>query len=84
VRGEQLKKQSQGKAYTKTRGRHTHRVVAEEKIGRPLQPGEVVHHRDEDKLNNDPDNLEVLESQSDHVKIHVPEMLKKRLEKRGY
>ena len=61
----------EGKAYKKIHGRHAHRVVAEEKIGRPLEKGEVVHHKDENKLNNDPDNLEVLESQSEHAKLHM-------------
>lgn len=61
----------EGKAYKKIHGRHVHRVVAEEKIGRPLLPGEVVHHKDENRLNNDPDNLEVLESQAEHARIHM-------------
>lgn len=34
-----------------------HRVVAEQKLGRPLEPWEVVHHKDRNKLNNDPRNL---------------------------
>jgi hypothetical protein len=59
-----------GKAYRKRYGRHEHRVVAEEMLGRPLAPGEVVHHRDGDKLNNSPENLEVLPSQAAHVKQH--------------
>ena len=47
---------------------HEHRVAAEAMLGRPLRPGEVVHHRDGDKLNNDPMNLEVLPSQAEHTK----------------
>lgn len=31
----------------------------EKKLGRKLQKGENVHHRDGDKLNNDPSNLEL-------------------------
>lgn len=46
-----------GRAYTKTFGQHTHRVVAEQKLGRPLRPGEVVHHLDGNPRNNDPQNL---------------------------
>lgn len=59
-----------GVSYTKTYGRHTHRVVAEEKLGRPLFPGEIVHHIDGNKRNNDPENLAVLSSQSVHAQIH--------------
>lgn len=70
VRGEQVKALSEGKAYTKTKGRHTHRVVAERKLGRALRRGEIVHHRDHNKLNNHPDNLEVLASQSEHARHH--------------
>lgn len=39
-----------------------HRVVAENKIGRLLKDGEVVHHIDEDKENNSPENLVVMTS----------------------
>lgn len=59
-----------GKGYKKYYGRHEHRIIAENKIGRPLQPGEVVHHIDGDKQNNNPDNLEVL-TQSEHIKKHL-------------
>ena len=60
----------EGKAYTKIFGRHTHRVVAEEKLGRALLPGEVVHHKDTNRLNNDPDNLRVFPSQKEHARWH--------------
>jgi hypothetical protein len=58
------------KSYRKRSGRHEHRVVAEEKIGRSLYPGEVVHHKDENHLNNDPNNLVVLKSAQAHGWIH--------------
>ena len=83
VRGAQKKAESEGKAYTKTSGRHTHRVVMEKKIGRQLLPGEIVHHRDGNKLNNSPDNLELM-TQSDHVREHISEMLQRRKEIHGY
>ena len=37
-----------------------HRLVMEEVLDRYLDPNEVVHHRDGDRQNNSPDNLEVL------------------------
>lgn len=37
-----------------------HRRVMEEKLGRPLLPNEKVKRRDNNKLNNDPDNLYVV------------------------
>jgi hypothetical protein len=84
VRGEQIKKLSTGKSYTKTKGRHTHRVVAEMKLGRALKPGEVVHHDDTNHLNNAPENLIVLSSQAEHARLHAQQMLKVRKEKHGY
>ncbi len=34
-------------------------LVMEEQLGRYLEPGEIVHHKDGDKLNDDPNNLMV-------------------------
>jgi len=48
---------------------YIHREVMEQKLGRKLLPGELVHHKDENKRNNDPDNLE-LTTRSDHGKTH--------------
>ena len=59
-----------GKTYRKFYGKHEHRAVAEAMIGRPLRPGEIVHHKDGNILNNDPVNLEVLSSQSEHCRVH--------------
>ncbi len=36
-----------------------HRIVMEETLGRKLLPGENVHHKDGDRTNNEPSNLEL-------------------------
>lgn len=46
-----------------------HRVIMERRLGRSLIKSEQVHHRDENKTNNDPDNIE-LTSQSKHMSLH--------------
>ena len=47
-----------------------HIVVAEQKLGRMLNPGETVHHIDGNKLNNSPDNLMVFATNGDHTSFH--------------
>lgn len=70
-RAEALRGRGEGKSYPKLNGRHKHRVVMEEVLGRPLCPGEVVHHKDENIQNAAPDNLELLEGgQSEHAILH--------------
>ena len=72
IRGRQLKETSEGKGYAKVDGEdvHLHRRVAESVLGRTLLPGEVVHHEDLNKRNNDPSNLIVFLSQADHARHH--------------
>jgi hypothetical protein len=45
-----------------------HRLVAEKMLARKLLKGEVVHHKNHDRLDNRPANLEILKSQSAHMK----------------
>lgn len=62
----------EGKGYRKVNGRHEHRTVAEQMLGRPLEPGEIVHHIDRNKRNNAPENLQVM-TQSEHARLHAQE-----------
>lgn len=50
--------------------RRRNRVTAEKQLRRPLRPDEVVHHRNEDTLNDAPDNLQIM-TQSEHKKLHA-------------
>ena len=50
--------------------RYEHIEVAEKKLGRKLRAGEVVHHLDENKKNNSPDNLIVFATNAEHTAYH--------------
>lgn len=57
--------------YSKDHGEHEHRKVARQILGRELYFGEVVHHVDGNKHNNNPSNLMVFSSQAEHRKWHA-------------
>jgi hypothetical protein len=52
---------------------YEHRHVMERHLGRALRPGEIVHHRDGDRSNNLIGNLELLSSQSRHMRTYPPQ-----------
>ena len=49
---------------------YEHRLVMEQILGRYLEPGEQVHHEDENKRNNSPENLKLCPSQKEHSAEH--------------
>jgi len=50
---------------------YEHRLVAEQMLGRRrLLPGEVIHHKNEDKTDNRPENIEVTASIAHHRAHH--------------
>lgn len=57
---------------------YEHRVAAEEKLGRRLKDGEIVHHRDGDRANNAYANLEVCANIAEHLFEHRDPQSKRR------
>ena len=47
-----------------------HIIILEKKLGRSLEPKEVAHHIDENKLNNKPNNLTTFPNNVAHLKFH--------------
>lgn len=61
---------SGGSLPTENSHRTIYRKEASKSIGRPLKPGETVHHIDLDETNNNPKNLAVLASRTAHQQAH--------------
>lgn len=49
---------------------YVHVIVAEMKTGRILGKGDVVHHRNGNRLDNSPENIKVM-TRGEHVKTHA-------------
>lgn len=64
-----IKRGTGKKGYVKIHGRHEHRIVMEKIIGRKLKSKELVHHKDGNKHNNKPSNLQ-LTNRPGHARIH--------------
>ena len=54
-----------------------HRLVLENKLGRFLKNNEVAHHVNENKLDNRPENIELM-SFSEHSSLHAKEKWEER------
>lgn len=52
------------------KGRLVHVVIIEKRIGRRLYSNECGHHKDENKQNNDPNNLDLM-TKSEHMRLHA-------------
>lgn len=49
---------------------YEHRLVAEQKLGRRLKPGELIHHQNGDKADNCPKNIVIVGGNAEHYVYH--------------
>lgn len=49
---------------------YEHVRIAEKALGKKLPAGAVIHHRDENRRNNDPGNLVICEDHGYHMLLH--------------
>ena len=75
---EKMKSQYIRICFSRSDTQKKHRMIAEWIIDRALTKKERVHHKDGNRLNNTPENLEVLKSQKEHMAEH-PEISKRML-----
>ena len=63
-----------GYAYLWKDGRRVKRanIVLEEKIGRPLLSNEVAHHKNRNRSDDSPENLELMD-RGEHIRLHWKE-----------
>jgi HNH endonuclease len=52
---------------------YVHRYTYEQTTGKQLKKGEIVHHLNDNFLDNRPENLNKLDSQSRHMREHYKE-----------
>lgn len=64
-----LRDRGRGLGYRKRGRRHEHLGVAEASVGRALLPGEIVFHRDRNRRNNSPENLQVFPTRAEFARF---------------